>query len=114
MTRRTSILALVFALLSSVATGGSGTLAQSTQPSPPHVAPDESILSEYTPQAPPSPNPPPYTLLRFNEDHSYLANPRNRTDFFDPVKYIPLDPSNPSGYLTLGGEVRLRYEHFTN
>ena len=47
---------------------------------PPRVSPDESVLSEYTPEARPNPNPPPYTLLRFNEDYTYLANPRNRTD----------------------------------
>jgi hypothetical protein len=71
-------------------------------------------LSEYTPQAPPNPKPPPYTLLRFNEDYSYLADPRNRTDFFDPLKYVPLDRSNPKSYLSLGGEFRERYEHYVN
>ena len=53
----------------------------STQPGPTPVDPAESILSEYTPDAPPNPNPPPYTLLRFNEDYRYLSDPRNRTEF---------------------------------
>ncbi len=80
----------------------------------PPVDPSESILSEYTPQAPPNPKPPPYTLLRFNEDYRYLADPRNRTDLFDPLKYISLNPSDPTRYLSLGGEIRERYEHYTN
>src|SRR4030095_3163886 len=33
---------------------------------PTPVDPSESVLSEYTPQAPPDQKPPPYTLLRFN------------------------------------------------
>ena len=90
----------------------SGTSA--TQPLPAPVKPEESILSEYTPEAPPNPNPPPYTLLRFNEDYRYLSDPNNRTDPFDPYKYIPLSPSNPDTYLSLGGALRERYEHFTN
>ena len=89
--------------------------ASSSAPTgPPQVSPDESVLSEYNPEAPPNPNPPPYTLLRFNEDYTYLADPRNRTDPFDPVKYIPLDPDDPKTYLSFGGELRERFEHFTN
>ena len=86
----------------------------STRLLPPPVDPSESILSEYTPQAPPNPKPPPYTLLRFNEDYQYLADPRNRTDLFDPLKYIALNPHDPTSYLSLGGELRERYEHYTN
>ncbi|HKA53645.1 MAG TPA: alginate export family protein [Candidatus Binatia bacterium] len=81
---------------------------------PTPVEPNESILSQYTPQAPPDPKPPPYTLLRFNEDYRYLVDPRTRTDFLDPLKYIPLNASDPASYLTLGGEIRERYEHYTN
>ncbi len=80
---------------------------------PPSVAPQDSILSEYTPQAPPNPSPPPYTLLRFNENYSYLADPARRTDPFDSLKYIPLSADNPLSYLSLGGDLRERYEHFT-
>ena len=29
-------------------------------------------------------------MLRFDENYSCLANPANRTDWFDPIKYIPL------------------------
>src|SRR6185369_1906959 len=38
----------------------------------------------------------------------------NRTDPFDPIKYIPLDSDDPKTYLSLGGELRERFEHFTN
>jgi hypothetical protein len=85
-----------------------------TQPGPTPVSPSESVISEYTPQAPPNPTAPPYTLLRFNEDYRYLANPRNRTDPFDPLKYIPLNLDDPNSYLSLGGEIRERYEHYNN
>ncbi len=88
--------------------------APSTQPGPPPVDPAESILSEYSPEAPPNPRPPPYTLLRFNEDYRYLSDPARRTDLFDPLKYIPLNPRDPNSYLSFGGEIRERYEHFTN
>jgi Alginate export len=87
--------------------------AKSEAVGPPGVAPEDSILSEYTPQAPPNPTPPPYTLLRFNEDDSYLADPARRTDRFDAVKYIPLSADDPLSYLSFGGDLRERYEHFT-
>jgi len=34
--------------------------------------------------------PPAYKLLRYEEDYSYLKDPSRRTDFWDPIKYIPL------------------------
>jgi hypothetical protein len=54
--------------------------------------------------------PPAYKMLRFDEDYSSLTNPANRTDWFDPVKYIPLRPDEPLWYLTFGGELRERFE----
>lgn len=78
------------------------------------VPPGDSALAEDVTSGPPNPKPPPYTLLRYTEDYSYLANPANRTDFFDPVKYIPLNTADPASYLSLGGEIRLRFEHYTN
>src|SRR5437762_10071267 len=35
--------------------------------------------------------PPPYSVVRWNEDYSYLKDPARRGDFFDPIKYIPLN-----------------------
>ena len=37
------------------------------------------------------PKPPPYELLRQDENYSYLSNPSCSTDFWDPIKYMPLN-----------------------
>jgi len=39
--------------------------------------------------------PPGYKMLRFDEDYSCLTNQANRTDLWDPVKYIPLRQDDP-------------------
>jgi hypothetical protein len=58
-----------------------------------------------------TPAPPPaYKALRFDEDYSSLTNQANRTDWLDPVKYIPLRPDAPLWYLSFGGELRERFE----
>src|SRR6266849_6197046 len=54
--------------------------------------------------------PPKYKVLRFDEDYSCLANPTNRTDLFDPIKYIPLRSDDEQWYLSFGGELRERFE----
>jgi hypothetical protein len=54
--------------------------------------------------------PPAYKILRFEESYSCLSNPTNRTDLFDPLKYIPLRADDPAWYATLGGELRERFE----
>ena len=54
--------------------------------------------------------PPSYRILRFDENYSCLTNRANRTDWFDPVKYIPLRTNDPSWYLSFGGELRERFE----
>ena len=48
-----------------------------------------------------------------NENFSFLRNPANRTDFWDPFKYVPLDQSG-NYYLTLWFENRSEYEWFQN
>jgi hypothetical protein len=58
-------------------------------------------------------SPPAYTVLRYDEDYSYLNDPAARTDVFDPIKYIPLSERSDL-YLTLGGQLRDRYEYFNN
>jgi hypothetical protein len=58
--------------------------------------------------------PPAYTLNRADEDYSYLRNPALRTDFWDPIKYIPLLNESGIWYLSLGGEARERYEYFSH
>ena len=69
-------------------------------------APEEPIVSRSTER-------PSYENLRFEEDWSVLRDPALRTDPLDPVKFIPLDQSG-ANYLSLGGEVRERYEYTHN
>jgi len=57
--------------------------------------------------------PPSYSLNRSDEDYRYLKNIANRSDFWDPVKYVPLSSSGDV-YLSLGGEARERYEYFNH
>jgi hypothetical protein len=59
------------------------------------------------------PPPPPYELLRYEEDYRYLQDPNRRNDFWDPVKYLPLNRGGDF-YLSLGGEARERYEYYRN
>jgi len=47
---------------------------------------------------------------RYEEDWSYLRDPALSVDPFDPLKFIPLDPSGDI-YLTLNGEIRFRYDN---
>ncbi|HXI70259.1 MAG TPA: alginate export family protein [Verrucomicrobiae bacterium] len=54
--------------------------------------------------------PPAYKILRFDENYSCLSNSALRTNFLDSIKYIPLRTNDPTWYLTLGGEVRERFE----
>ena len=72
------------------------------------VAPFTALADDMTPES--QFVPPAYKILRFDEDYSCLSNPTNRTDWFDPIKYIPLRTNAPGWYLTLGGEVRERFE----
>src|SRR5205823_3275171 len=64
--------------------------------------------------APPANQPPQYTLSRWDEDYRYLRDPAEREanpDFFGPIKYIKLNDKGDI-YLSLGGQVRYRYEYF--
>ena len=45
--------------------------------------------------------PPPYRVLRFDEDYFCLRTPSNRTDWLDPIKYIPLRTGEPTWYLNV-------------
>src|SRR5260370_14867145 len=74
------------------------------------AVPDVAQAGETDPTAA---SPPSCTALRYDEDYNYLKNPAARTDAFDPIKYISLSDRNES-YLTLGGQLRDRYEYFNN
>jgi hypothetical protein len=47
---------------------------------------------------------------RWQEDWSVLADPRVEREPLDELKYIPLSSSDPKTYLSLGADVRERYE----
>jgi hypothetical protein len=58
----------------------------------------------------PAPAPSPAVVRRYapnlaDEDWSFLADPKHRIDYLDPIKYILLP--RKGWYLSLGGEVRL-------
>lgn len=55
---------------------------------------------------------PSYKLLRFEEDYRYLSYPARRSDFWDRIKYIGLGDT-PDTYLSFGGELRERFEHYS-
>jgi len=73
--------------------------AQTPDPQPPGPAPD--------------PARPPLYPFPAEQNWSFLENSAKRTDFFDPVKYIPF-AENPQRYLSLGFEYRIEYEYFDN
>lgn len=54
-----------------------------------------------------------YSLSRWAEDWTSMADPAKRDDPLDRLKYIPLD-SDGDVYLTLSGELRLRVNQTTN
>jgi len=53
-----------------------------------------------------------YNLLRENDDWNFLADPSLRSDFWDPIKYIPLGCE--ACYVSLGGEIREAFEQVGN
>jgi hypothetical protein len=47
---------------------------------------------------------------RWEEDWSVLADPRVPREPFDNLKYIPFSPGDPQTYMSLGADVRERFE----
>jgi len=56
---------------------------------------------------------PRYELIRYDEDWSPIRDPAVRTDWWDRLKYIALGRGG-TAYLSLGGDLRLRYEAYQN
>src|SRR6201987_6331321 len=54
-----------------------------------------------------------YPLSRYEEDWSFLSDPAKRDDFWDRIKFIPLNEDR-NVFLSLGGEIRETYERFHN
>lgn len=50
--------------------------------------------------------------VRYDEDYSYLKNPTMRTDYTDPLKYIPLTP-NGDVYITFNGDARVKVDNLS-
>jgi hypothetical protein len=72
-------------------------------------------LAEITRAASPEPGDPIFHNLRYEDDFSYLADPLKRTSPWDQFKYIPLgDGQYGPSYLSLGGEMRERFESYLN
>jgi hypothetical protein len=103
-----------FLILSALASLAIAQSASGAPPSRSDAAPNaetaiqpRSVISGY-------PVPPAYTITRYDEDYSYLANPANRTEPLDVIKYIPLFNFGPSYFVTLGGGIREQYEFIQN
>lgn len=54
---------------------------------------------------------PPFQLVRSDETYAYLSDPSLRAKGLNPIRFIPL-PGADRAYLSLGGEARLRLDHF--
>src|SRR3989440_3343987 len=59
------------------------------------------------------PPPPPFKQLRYDENYAHLRNLQRRADYLDAIKFISFN-TNGDWYLTLGGEIRQRYEYYHN
>ncbi|WP_044551656.1 alginate export family protein [Azospirillum lipoferum] len=54
--------------------------------------------------------PAPIQFIRYEDDLSWYADPKNRELFIDKLKYIPI---SDSGYISFGGDLRTQYENYT-
>jgi hypothetical protein len=55
-----------------------------------------------------------YHLLREDDDWSFLADPAQRQEFWDPIKYIRLRAGRNDWFLSIGGEAREVWEQIGN
>src|ERR1700726_4954926 len=55
-----------------------------------------------------------YHLLREDDDWSFLADPSERQEFWDPIKYIRLRSGRNDWFLSMGGEAREVWEQIGN
>src|ERR1700756_1804292 len=55
-----------------------------------------------------------YHLLREDDYWGFLADPAQRQDFWDPIKYIPLREDRNDWFLSMGGEAREVWEQIGN
>jgi len=55
-----------------------------------------------------------YHLLREDDDWSFLADPAQQQEFWDPIKYIRLRADRDDWFLSIGGEARQVWEQIGN
>ena len=55
-----------------------------------------------------------YQVLREKEDWSFLQNRTLRSDFWDPIKFIPIAGKGSDWYTSIGGEAREVWEQIGN
>jgi len=55
-----------------------------------------------------------YKTIPAEEDWSFLADPASRSNFWDPIKYIPLRKGEQDWYLSIGGQIREEWERVVN
>jgi Alginate export len=55
-----------------------------------------------------------YHLLREDDDWSFLADPAERQEFWDPIKYIRLRSGRNDWFVSIGGEAREVWEQIGN
>jgi len=55
--------------------------------------------------------PPPYTPLVYDQNWSYLSDPRNVQDFSDRLHFVPLN-EDETDYIDFAGQIRERGEYF--
>ena len=73
------------------------------------------VLSGGARGASPEPGDEFYRALRYNDTFSWLSNPTREPDLWDSLKKIPLgDGQFGPSFLTMGGELRERFESYIN
>ena len=62
------------------------------------------------------PEPPAFKIVRAEESYLFLKEKENnpyKNELLDGIKFIPLT-KNKEAYLSLGGQIRTRFEHYSN
>lgn len=69
------------------------------------------LFSSVTRATTADPAPPPFRLLRYDEDYDYLAHSTGAVNpFWESLKYISFDaPSRDGNFFSVGGEIRFQY-----
>ena len=71
------------------------------------------ILSSIAPGAAAEDRRPAFKALRYDEDYRAFQDPMQRVDAWDALKHLPV-AGGSAGYLSLGGELRERFESYEN